>query len=117
MKHTVILPDRILSGLLADILLQHSRKDVEAFTEALIASLDAIDGDPDLEGECSEDEISRCTDDGCAIKSDGPGCEIGDPSGMIDEDGFNTLIGFTLDRGPGCQISDEGIADLGGFHD
>lgn len=45
----------------------------------LIDKLDVLDGDSDFEGECSEDEISRCTDHGLPIPNDGPGCKIADP--------------------------------------
>lgn len=53
----------------------------------LIERLDAIDGDPDLEGECSEDEISRCDDYGKPVRYSGPGCEISDPDKGVDDDG------------------------------
>ena len=80
MKHTAILPDTAPSGLLAAILLDHDREGVEAITEALIAALDAIDGDPDIEED--------------------------DPSGQCDEDGVNTNQLALLGKGPGCLISD-----------
>ncbi len=83
------------------------RSEIAAAVEALVDLLDTIDGDPDLEGECSEDEVSRCADDGHASEGDGPGCEIADPSGMNDEDGINTQIIVTLANGPGCRISDD----------
>lgn len=78
------------------------------FTPRLIEHLDLTDGDPDLEGECSEDEISRCTDDGRAVRPDGPGCDIADPGGVHDEDGINTLFATDVDGGAGCQIADPG---------
>ena len=111
----VILPDHFSQA--AAVMARFDRAAIGSAIEVLVGLLDVLDGDPDLEGECSEDEFSRCTDDGRAIEGDGPGCEIADPSGMNDEDGINTLFLATLDRGPGCQISDEGIADYGGFHD
>lgn len=63
-----------------------ARAAIETAIEALIALLDALDGDPDLED--------------------------GDPCGQCDEDGINTgngvfaLHGMAFD-GPGCPISDE----------
>ena len=43
--------------------------------------------------------------------------EEDDASGQCDEDGINTAQGWIHNDGPGCRISDEGIADTGGFHD
>lgn len=71
-----------------------------------IERLDLIDGDADWEGECSEDEISRCTDTGQPVRGDGPGCDISDAGGVHDEDGQNTLIGQHHDTGAGCPIAD-----------
>ena len=62
----------------ARILARHDRGKLAAFVTVAIDLLDAMDGDPDLEGECSEDEVSRCTDIGRPVDGDGPGCDIGD---------------------------------------
>jgi hypothetical protein len=78
------------------------------FTPRLIERLDLADGDPDLEGECSEDEISRCDDIGRPVRANGPGCEISDPGGVHDEDGVNTLFAYDLAGGAGCPIADPG---------
>jgi hypothetical protein len=59
---------------------------LEALTEALIGHLDALDVDPDLEGEWSEDEISSIpTWVGIALR-DGPGCPIADPDMAADDE-------------------------------
>lgn len=64
----------------------------------------------------SQMEAGKHEDD----EEDDPG-EEEDPSGQCDEDGINTAQGsvcFTPGaRGPGCLISDQGIADSGGFYD
>ena len=46
----------------ARILSRHDRGKLAAFVTVAIDLLDVLDGDPDREGECSEDEVSRCTD-------------------------------------------------------
>ena len=103
----VILPDHFSQA--AAIMARFDRAAIGNAIEVLVGLLDAIDGDPDLEGECSEDEVSRCTDDGRAIEGDGPGCEIADPSGVHDEDGQNTMFSpHRSEEGPGCSIADPG---------
>jgi hypothetical protein len=61
------------------ILSNYSRDQVESFVEIAVAMLDTLDGDPDFEGQCDEDEISRCDDMGRPVRGNGPGCDIGDP--------------------------------------
>ena len=90
---------------------------LEALTEALISHLDTLDGDPDLEGEWSEDELSSVP---FGMKLDGgPGCPIADAGGQCDEDGINTGSGiynalFYHGAGPGCEISDSAEPSLEG---
>jgi hypothetical protein len=60
------------------ILSRHDPKRLAAFVTVAIDLLDVLDGDSDCEGECSEDEVSRCTDTGQPVTSDGPGCDIAD---------------------------------------
>jgi hypothetical protein len=62
----------------ARILSRHDRGKLAAFVTVAIDLLDVLDGDPDREGECSEDEVSRCTDLGRPVPGDGPGCDIAD---------------------------------------
>lgn len=69
------------------ILARYNRQSLQAFIEIAIDLADALDGDPDLEGECSEDEISRCTDWGDPVRGNGPGCDIADPDMCVDDDG------------------------------
>ena len=57
------------------------REQIATAAELLVDLLDEIDGDPDLEGECSEDEISRCDDMGRPVHVNEPGCPISDPGG------------------------------------
>ena len=92
------------------------RSAIDVVLEQAIAELDLLDGDPDLEGECSEDEISRCDDMGRPVRGNGPGCDIADAGGIFDEDGINTgprNISFLGESGPGCPISDPGGYDDG----
>ena len=65
----------------ARILARHDRGKLAAFVTVAIDLLDVLDGDADQEGECSEDEVSRCTDLGGPVIGDGPGCDIADPDG------------------------------------
>lgn len=62
----------------ARILSRHDRGKLAAFVTVAIDLLDVLDGDPDREGECSEDEVSRCTDIGQPVRGNGPGCDIAD---------------------------------------
>jgi hypothetical protein len=86
MKHTIIPPgDQAAGAILIDL---SSREDIEAAVEALLARLDEIDGDPDVErngdeldGDISEDEFMY-------HGHDGPGCPVSDPGGdTLDEHG------------------------------
>ncbi len=101
----VILPNNFAQA--AAVMAQFDRDKIASAVEVLVNLLDVLDGDPDLEGECSEDEISRCSDMGRPARGDGPGCDIADAGGVHDEDGINTM--FLLDaEGAGCPISDPG---------
>ena len=60
------------------LLSRYERKELASFVAVAIDLLDLADGDPDLEGSCDEDEISRCTDIGRSVLTDKPGCEIAD---------------------------------------
>ena len=106
----VILPHNFAQA--AAVMAQFDRAAIASAIEVMVNLLDVLDGDPDLEGECSEDEISRCDDIGRPVRGDGPGCEIADAGGQHDEDGINTL--FAIEgNGPGCPISDPGGYDDG----
>lgn len=77
----------------------------------LIARLDRMDGDPDLEEPDLEDSFLPAAY--MNRWSDGPGCSISDPKGQDDEDGVNTGVRkFWLHgveySGAGCPISDPG---------
>ncbi|WP_295635911.1 hypothetical protein [Novosphingobium sp.] len=76
----------------ARILARHDRRKLVAFVTVAIDLLDVLDGDGDLEGECSEDEVSRCTDIGRAVEGDGAGCDISDA-------GENAWLEWTTMRG------------------
>lgn len=101
----------------ARILSRFDREQLHGFIAVAIDLADALDGDPDLEGECSEDEVSRCTDLGLPVRHDGAGCEISDPGGC-EHDG-REVTGAEDDfmdhgwSGPGCPISDPGGGDEG----
>ena len=88
------------------------RATIEVLIEALIATLDTIDGDPDVEDATDAEEDFSISP--WALRfTDGPGCEVGDPSGQCDEDGINTgSLSFAMhghhDEGPGCPIADPG---------
>ena len=76
---TVTLPGAIAPmPAVARILSRYDRGKLAAFVTVAIDLLDALDGDPDREGECSEDEVSRCTDSGQPVPCNGPGCDIAD---------------------------------------
>lgn len=99
----------------ARILSRHDRDKLAAFVTVAIDLLDVLDGDPDREGECSEDEVSRCTDMGLPVRGNGPGCDIADtgeeddPAGQYDEDAWTSdLKPGDPDGGAGCPISDPG---------
>ena len=75
----VTLPGAMLPmPAVARILARYDRGKLAAFVTVAIDLLDVLDGDADQEGECSEDEVSRCTDIGRAVEHDGPGCDIAD---------------------------------------
>lgn len=77
--------------------------------EALIAQLDMLAGDSDLE------EIGA--EDGFAVPPHqlgwdyAPGCPIADPGGQCDEDEISTCLAVASGHGPGCKMSDEGGTD------
>lgn len=54
--------------------------------EYMIERCDDFDGDSDLEGQCTEDEISRAPDFGPQFLPTGPGCEIADTGEDSDPD-------------------------------
>lgn len=112
----VILPHNYAQA--AAVMAQFDRAAIASAIEVMVNLLDVCDGDADFEGECSEDEISRCTDLGLPIPKEGAGCEISDPSGQHDEDGINTFPVGPLDRsGPGCLISDNDFEHDGAEQD
>ncbi|GGC23127.1 hypothetical protein GCM10011371_08550 [Novosphingobium marinum] len=96
------------------VLGRFDRQQLEGFIAVAIELADLQDGDPDCEGLCDEDEISRCTDFGLAVRSDGPGCVIGDPDRGVDDDGEETMAedafwhGPIINAGPGCPVADPG---------
>ncbi|MXP28107.1 hypothetical protein GRI58_04630 [Porphyrobacter algicida] len=87
---------------------------IEQQVEALIAFLDAADGDPDIED--GDEDCCPAYDDrpysmgACGDLTGGAGdlddAEEDDPSGQCDEDGINTSQFLTRNCGPGCIISD-----------
>ncbi len=50
------------------ILSRFDRKQLSGFIAVAIDLADAMDGDSDFEGQCNEDEISRCTDLGLSVR-------------------------------------------------
>lgn len=97
----------------ARILARHDRGKLAAFVTVAIDLLDVLDGDADCEGECSEDEVSRCTDIGRPVPSDEPGCDIADA-------GENAWIEWHTMRGsqkcgPNLTVGQEDDED-GGDH-
>lgn len=113
----VILPQNFAQA--AAIMAQLDRGQIASTIEVLVNLLDVLDGDSDLEGECSEDEISRGTDWGAPVRGDGPGCVIADPDKCVDDDGEQTRDEDDwcqhVGTGPGCPLSDNGIGDNGGL--
>ncbi|MCK9543194.1 MAG: hypothetical protein M0R03_14330 [Novosphingobium sp.] len=90
------------------------RGTIASAVEVLVAVLDAMDGDTDIELNGDELDGSMGEDDFCAHNQGiwpGPGCpmsdpgEEDDPSGQHDEDGINTV--FPVRDGPGCPLNDE----------
>lgn len=57
------------------------RPELEVWIEAAIQILDAYDGDPDLEGQSTEDEISCFSPFTTMGSGDGAGCSVADPGG------------------------------------
>lgn len=108
----VILPHKFAQA--AAVMAQFDRAQIASAVEVLVNLLDVLDGDTDLEGEWSEDEISSTPT--WITLADGPGCQISDAGGQCDEDDNNTDLGRTLDaKGPGCELSDPDCAadDIG----
>lgn len=64
-----------------EILSRFDRKQLSGFIAVAIDIADAMDGDSDFEGQCNEDEMSRCMDDGRSPPSGGPGCIYSDDGG------------------------------------
>ena len=97
----------------ARILARHDRGKLAAFVTVAIDLLDVLDGDADLEGECSEDEVSRATDIGRLVVDDGPGCDIAD-AGENAWLEWHTMRG-TQKRGPNIATheDDEDDGDMG----
>ncbi|MGF7172223.1 hypothetical protein FHS91_003928 [Sphingobium xanthum] len=72
------LPSEAMSASFTAILLTQSRERLEALSEAVIAILDLMDGDPDAEADDSEDSFELSPT--ARAKADkGPGCPIADP--------------------------------------
>jgi hypothetical protein len=76
--------------------------------EALMASLDERDGDPDEESTGAEDDFVQ----GPYSDMRGPGCEVSDAGEMVgDEHDHNSseddFIAHAAD-GPGCAVADAG---------
>lgn len=114
------------------------------FAPRLIERLDLADGDPDNEpggdvepalanGDCEDaayidwDQMRGSQKRGPNVlptyneddEDDDPAEEDDDP-GQCTEDEISSgamADGWQFNRGPGCQLSDEGIADAGGFYD
>lgn len=111
--------DRLPADIALAIIPSLPRARLERLAQQIIDRLDVMDGDPDLEGEHSEDELST----GLAMGSTdaGPGCPFSDPGGMDDEDDFNTGIpvfvmhGMAF-HGAGCPIADFDLCALDGGH-
>lgn len=99
----------------ARILARHDRGKLAAFVTVAIDLLDVLDGDPDQEGECSEDEVSRCTNTGRAVLRDEPGCDIADPDGPAWIE-WTTLRGSQR-HGPGLTAGREDDEDGGNAGD
>jgi hypothetical protein len=68
------IPPAVVMRLLS----RYEREQLAGFIAVAIDLLDLGDGDTDVEGECSEDEISRCPDMGAQFLPGGPGCNISD---------------------------------------
>ena len=108
----VILPHKVAQA--AAVMAQFDRAQIASAVEVLVNLLDVLDGDTDLEGEWSEEEISSTPT--WITLADGPGCQIADAGGQCDEDDNNTDLGRTLDaKGTGCELSDPDCAadDIG----
>lgn len=124
MQHIVIDPGGALPRAGLAYVVPDSREAIEAAVEALIARLDAADGDMDLEeiDEREPDDDAKGDPswtewhtrgrhkggtglkglNGWNVYEDD---EEDDPSGQADEDGINTLLFLSRDGGAGCPIS------------
>ena len=71
------------------------RRRLEAAVELLLFTLDAMDGDPDLEAICDDDEPNGDEQDGNFAEDDG------------------AARAALIDAGPGCIISDNDFEDDG----
>lgn len=109
----VILPHNFAQA--AAVMAAFDRATLASTIELLVNLLDLFDGDTDLEGEWSEDEMS--TVPAWVSLDAGPGCPIADAGGQCDEDEISTALHVTLRSDPGCALSDPGIADHGGLHE
>lgn len=111
MGQVAIFPAFPPAPAVMQILSRFNREQLHGFISIAIDLADAIDGDPDLEGEWNEDEISSVPS--WVSLDDGPGCQIADAGGQRDEDGINTggsafWTHGVSHEGPGCPISDPG---------
>lgn len=61
------------------------RGDIETTIETLIALLDLIDGDPDIELNGDEADANHAEDDFVRHYAEGPGCPIADPDYAVDD--------------------------------
>lgn len=70
------------------IIIHDNRESLAAAIEVLIARMDALDGDPDLELNGDERDGCHCAEDEFQWHShDGPGCPLADPDRGADDDG------------------------------
>lgn len=90
MQHIVIDPSGAMPHALQAFIVPDTREAIGAALDALIARLDEVDGDPDIEdGHNLEDDFRLGDACGRAFQHYGVGCPISDPdSGCEDDRGY-----------------------------
>jgi hypothetical protein len=84
-----------------------ARREIGDAVDTLIAFLDDLGGDPDLEEIDAEDSFALSWR---ALGPDGPGCSIGDPGGVVESEDEPDMHGAMGGDGPGCALSDPDCA-------
>lgn len=98
MQHIAItMPGRAITAPLL-IECDLSREGISLAVEALIAKLDTMDGDSDVELNGDETDGGGAEDEACAyFQHNGPGCTVSDPDGYNGDEDDHSVGGDARD--------------------